>query len=292
MRGIFLLASMAMVLILLATSGINADTITDSDSLFADPSGGWSYVYNGDNATMGATDSFDSLDGTWDHDNPSDLWTDPSKVTTDGDVLTIVDNLTGGDDRKIFFGHNLGEAVDGLVDSGVTLRFRASGDYAINSNGKGQIGIRQRAVDSISGRLVSFAFDTDAGGLTVNDGGGEDTGTLLYAIDDVDTAMHDYWITIVADDSVAEKTHKVTLWMDGDTTAKASVNINTAGVADYSGNNYLAIGLGASALTGELNVDYVAYQAAAIAPVPEPSTWLLAAVAVALFGAQRWRRRR
>ena len=79
MRRLSRFVSMATVLILLAVSGVEADTITDSDSLFADPSGGWSYVYNGDSATMGATDNFDSLDGTWDHDNPSDCGQIPTK---------------------------------------------------------------------------------------------------------------------------------------------------------------------------------------------------------------------
>ncbi len=41
---------------------------------YSDPAGGWDYTFDGDAALAGPTGSFDSLDGTWDHDNGSDQW--------------------------------------------------------------------------------------------------------------------------------------------------------------------------------------------------------------------------
>ncbi len=42
---------------------------------YPDPVGGWKYVYTGDAAAGGLPDSgYTSLDGTWSHDNGSDVW--------------------------------------------------------------------------------------------------------------------------------------------------------------------------------------------------------------------------
>ncbi|HKS38678.1 MAG TPA: hypothetical protein VJW76_15905, partial [Verrucomicrobiae bacterium] len=65
---------------------------------FPDPPGGWTYIYNGDQLTVGGDGSgFTSLDGTWSHDNGSDAW-DGSTV---GGTFTTggafgVDNSPGG----------------------------------------------------------------------------------------------------------------------------------------------------------------------------------------------------
>jgi hypothetical protein len=111
--------------------------------VYPDPVGGWTYTYTGDAATAGPTDDFDSLDGTWDHDNGSDGW-DGSGIgagrpgghsSIDG-YLRMQD--TGdprdygmgdpGSNRKLMFGHSitgdLGSAADTIL-GGVTLSFRA-----------------------------------------------------------------------------------------------------------------------------------------------------------------------
>ena len=41
---------------------------------YVEPPGGWTYIYSGDQDTNGPANDFDSLDGTWDHNNNSDEW--------------------------------------------------------------------------------------------------------------------------------------------------------------------------------------------------------------------------
>src|SRR6185436_2973244 len=38
------------------------------------PPGGWTYIFNGDQASTNSTVGFVNLDGTWDHNNGSDSW--------------------------------------------------------------------------------------------------------------------------------------------------------------------------------------------------------------------------
>jgi len=112
---------------------------------FPDPTGGWTYIYTGDDATAGA--DFDALDGTWDHDNGSDQWDgsvigtgSPGGVNamTEGDVSFLRLQETGDprdfdmDDptnRKILFGHSvtndIGDVGETWLDDGVTISFRA-----------------------------------------------------------------------------------------------------------------------------------------------------------------------
>ena len=115
---------------------------------FPDPVGGWTYVYTGDDDTAGPAGNFDSLDGTWDHDNGSDQW-DGSAIgqgrpggasaLTEGDVGFLRLQDTGdprdhgmgdpGSNRKVFFGHSatsdIGDVADTWLDTGVTISFRA-----------------------------------------------------------------------------------------------------------------------------------------------------------------------
>lgn len=116
--------------------------------LYEDPAGGWTYIYTGDAAVAGPTDNFDSLDGTWDHNNGSDQWDGtaigagrPGGVSAwalAGDGRIRLQD-TGdprdygfsdpGSNRKIMFGHSitndLGAAGDAILDDGVTISFRA-----------------------------------------------------------------------------------------------------------------------------------------------------------------------
>jgi hypothetical protein len=112
---------------------------------YPDPSGGWTYTYEGADAIAGAG-VFDSLDGTWDHDNGSDQWDGTgigtgrpggaSALTADTTTYLRIQE-TGdprdygmddpGSNRKLFFGHDITSegASDTILDDGVTLSFRA-----------------------------------------------------------------------------------------------------------------------------------------------------------------------
>ena len=164
---------------------------------YADPLGGWTYIYTGDSAAA-------DLDGTWDHDNGSDEWdssqigvagTEPGGVSdlTEGNtnfvrIQDVFDNDPGDEpsNRKIYFGHDIGAegAPDNIVDA-VTLSFRAripttppldplngnaatpwpdGGDgYIIHHDGKGNFGI-----GDVDDRLISFSLtlDTDDAALS------------------------------------------------------------------------------------------------------------------------------
>ena len=104
------------------------------------------YTYPGAPGTAGPTNNFDSLDGTWDHNNGSDEW-DGSIIGAGrpGGVSALVDAADGttylriqetgdprdygmgdpGSNRKIMFGHDLTGAADTFLDDGVTMTFRA-----------------------------------------------------------------------------------------------------------------------------------------------------------------------
>jgi len=112
---------------------------------YADPLGGWMYIYTGDAGAPGA--DFTALDGTWSHDNGSDQWDETEistgrpggvSVLTEGDVTFLRMQETGDardhgmpdpSMRKIFFGHSITEEIgavgDTLLDDGVTMSFRA-----------------------------------------------------------------------------------------------------------------------------------------------------------------------
>jgi len=113
---------------------------------YAEPLGGWTYIYTGDAGVPGA--DFTALDGTWSHDNGSDEWDETEigtgrpggiNILSDGDVTFVRLQDTGdprdhgqndpGSNRKIFFGHSITEEIgavgDTLLDDGVTISFRA-----------------------------------------------------------------------------------------------------------------------------------------------------------------------
>jgi hypothetical protein len=112
---------------------------------YAEPLGGWTYIYTGDAGAPGA--DFTALDGTWSHDNGSDQWDETEigtggpggvSVLTEGDVTFLRMQETGDPRdhdmpdpsmRKIFFGHSITEEIgavgDTLLDDGVTMSFRA-----------------------------------------------------------------------------------------------------------------------------------------------------------------------
>lgn len=136
-----------------------------AQSAYPPPPGGWTYMYSGDQLTVGDPGTgWTSLDGTWTHDNNSDAW-DGSVI---GDYSMVpglgfgTKNAPGGtilgtngaavylrlqdcgdprdydsagewddpNNRKVYFGHNIGTDIDPvkaqtIMRSGVTLTFRA-----------------------------------------------------------------------------------------------------------------------------------------------------------------------
>jgi len=115
---------------------------------YAEPVGGWTYIYTGDAAAPGG--DFSALDGTWSHDNGSDQWDETeigvgrpggASVLSDAGTTFLRLQETGdprdhamddpGSNRKIFFGHQLIDEIDqSLADEilsvqGITISFRA-----------------------------------------------------------------------------------------------------------------------------------------------------------------------
>src|SRR5438128_391396 len=68
------------------------------------PPGGWTYVYNGDQALTNSATSFSCLDGTWDHNNGSDSWDISAPI---GGIISSA-NKPGG----IMAITNAGAAID------------------------------------------------------------------------------------------------------------------------------------------------------------------------------------
>ncbi|MCL4177898.1 MAG: hypothetical protein KJ072_09150 [Verrucomicrobia bacterium] len=132
--------------------------VTQAAQAFPDPTGGWTYVYNGDQLQVGEP----AFDGTWTHDNGSDAFKgdeiggvlDPvnTPANAPGGAILLMDgnvqylrmqdpgdprdydgSLTVWDDpsnRKIYFGHYLWQDLPtnstlAILDTGVTLTFRA-----------------------------------------------------------------------------------------------------------------------------------------------------------------------
>jgi len=138
-----------------------------SAPLYPAPSGGWTYIYNGDQRIVGDDTSFSWLDGTWSHDNNSDAFDGSelggtfgdgnrpggvSLLSQDGDTFIRLQD-TGdprdygysGDpsNRKVYFGHDVaGDStapnVDTLLDDGVTITFRARIPTAAKASSGGQ----------------------------------------------------------------------------------------------------------------------------------------------------------
>ncbi|NLH16686.1 MAG: LamG domain-containing protein, partial [Phycisphaerae bacterium] len=112
---------------------------------YSDPDRGWAYIFQGDaSGTPDAT----ALDGTWNHNNGSDMWDlsglgagMPGGVSiineSDATFFRIQDcgdprdyGMADPSNRKIYFTHDLTQELDtttaaGILTNGVTLSFRA-----------------------------------------------------------------------------------------------------------------------------------------------------------------------
>ncbi len=202
--------------------------------------------------------------------------------------------------RKITFTHNITSEVPKpttILDDGVTLSFRAripttppldplypanggplpwvTAGYNIHDDGYGAFGIKQ-GTSGLGCICFSLAMDTDEGnisgnGLTMNKRNGTtvsanvdsyDSGGTENTLTGFDpTQWHEFWIQIVKDTS-GGGTHKVTIWMDGDTANPKTFHV-TAGTKseDMGGwSGYLVMSLGRTGIAGAQDVDFFAYK--------------------------------
>jgi hypothetical protein len=243
--------------------------------LFLPPSGGWDAGYEGNAAASAATAA---LDGNWNHNNPSDIWSGSTSVVYTSTVnevsfLHIHDALTSGDDRKFMFGYDL-ESLLGIVDNaflddGFTLhtRFRLPDGqgYGIHNSTKGMFNISQRSEDSFGMSL------NNNGELLIGSNDGTGQGTVAATVTGL-TAWHEAWLTFSL---VVSNDYQVTLYLDGDTTPafqqtltalQNGQSIGTGGFTREYTHNYLAFGLGSSAFTGNFDLDFIRFSDALLPP--------------------------
>jgi uncharacterized repeat protein (TIGR01451 family) len=157
------------------------------DPLYANPQGGWTYVYTGTGVSNSAPNA---LDGKWNHDNGSDSWSGDGRgpgagllggLSATNGILTIEDAVASGassvDNRRYYLTHDLQQELpaaiaDSILSNGVTLSFRARltppppadplteltnapNGFVNVLDGKGMFGIRQVGA---SGMLISFSL--------------------------------------------------------------------------------------------------------------------------------------
>lgn len=197
----FLTTGAVLIGVCLAAHSVSAQT-QPRGVAYAAPKAGWKYFFGGDKDKAGEDGSgFTSLDGTWSHDNGSDLW-DGSKIggtlspsptfgggNAPGGVMSITeDGVTflrmqdPGDprnygfpdnfsNRKIYFGHDITAdgAPDTLLDDGVTLSFRAR----IPTPKKTKAPLDQL---HLSGGTTAKAYPAGGDGYLVSDGGKANVG--------------------------------------------------------------------------------------------------------------------
>jgi hypothetical protein len=281
----------------------------------------WTYTFTGDAAASGPANSFDSLDGSWDHNNGSDHWDGsaigagtPGGVSTLDGFLRLQDPgdprdyaMPDASNRNLYFGHSItneiGAAGDAILDTGVTVSFRArvptappldnlhpdggagiaawpaGGDgYLGHSGGKANFGIRQLTGDKIISFSLALASDSaflgGKSGLVLNSlngtspsgtvDAGENEGTLnILELDP--TVWHEFRITIEPDVS-ATGTHLVKVYLDR--SPVSSNFIVTAGNGNDYNDSYIALGLGSTAQSGAFDVDYFSYKPGISAPAP------------------------
>jgi hypothetical protein len=194
------------------------------------------------------------------------------KTTANGASPTI---LNDGATLHIRVRIPTGAPIDDLHPDGGSgiVPYPATGDgYRIHDGGKGNIAFHQA-----SGGLISFTLAIAGEHAEITESGlitNHLNGTAASA--DVDTGdpgtpnslaldptqWHEFWITIEAGGT---GTHIVTIYMDGNTNPAATFDV-TAGAGDDIGDGYLGFGLGSTALSGALDIDFARIADGAQAP--------------------------
>lgn len=295
---------------------------------YSAPAGGWTYTLDGSNAAGGA--GFTALDGSWSHDNGSDAWDESAIGAGSAGGVSSMDGFlriqdTGdprdygmpdpGSNRKIYLGHDITAegAAANILDAGVTLSFRtrlattaplddarpdggagvvpwpAGGDgYVIHDGGKGNFSIKQA-----NGGVVSFSLGDDGAGLLMNGlNGNAITGDVntgqgtANALAANLTDWNEFWVTIQGGGA---GTHLVDIYANGSLTP-SSFEVTAGGGNDFGDIGYIAMGAGSTGNSGAFDVDFFSWAPGATAPVPEPSTGVLALLIAPLALAIRRRR--
>jgi hypothetical protein len=201
---------------------------------------------------------------------------------------------------------DIGSSGDKILDDGITISFRAristttpplddlyedggggplpwpaGGDgYVLHHGGKSNFSVRQ----SNGNGIISFALvlqgeDHSAvaipySGLVMNDLNGtlptsdvdqqdNDGGTLnLLSLNP--TNWHEFWITIESDPGMTG-THLVNIYMDG-SLMPAGFNVTAGNGADYT-DSYIAMGVGSTAQSGALDIDFFSYKSGVHSPI-------------------------
>jgi len=197
----------------------------------------------------------------------------------------------------------------------------------IRNSGKGMWGIHQAKIhdpanpnpDDVRGERISFGLVTGTehanlqgkSGLVMNRGGSitatrnvdtDDpmapaTLRILEMPRDSLTDWHEFWITIVADPRPGDDggTHRVDIYVDGALTPQTFWVSVSSGLNDYPSlgqgatiwRNYIAMGSSRSGNTGAFDTDFFSWAPGVIAPIPEPATISLLAIALPVLVRRR-----
>jgi hypothetical protein len=257
------------------------------------------YNYPGTPDTPGPTNNFDSLDGTWDHDNGSDQWggdrigsaplgpTGGVETMPNAGALTPAGNPAflriqdprpsggTGDNRKIYFAHEIDFGLDGAhLDFRVRLATARTGaiDEFLDGtpwpdNGKGYSNFHDGGKGNIAireaavDRMISFVLNEQDPASLTDDvlWVGDNTNAVL--VGDF-TVFHDFDVDIAAG---GVNGWLVSVSMDGGTAQVFDIAGSTAEEDDYAAINYLTMAMGSTGETGAMDVDY-------FGAVPEPMT--------------------
>jgi hypothetical protein len=198
-------------------TGVVCVVVANSNNLlYAEPGGGWTYIYNGSSATAGADNSgYTSLDGTWNHDDGSDAWArdgiggvlasgsnPPGGVSSIDGYLRVQDSGdprnngfsetdaggnagSVGSNRKMYFGRDLTAlGTSGtLLNDGVTLTFRIRVPTSgiLDSNYPGPAGVTNAYPAGGDGY---FTHDGGKGNIGIRQGAGGIISFSLFTTND------------------------------------------------------------------------------------------------------------
>jgi len=258
--------------------------------------------YDGSQDIYGATNNFDSLDGTWDHNNGSDQWdgSGPGEVVGppgdapggaksfpvgDPSFLRIQDtgdprDAGWGDpgNRKIYLAHEIDFGLDGAhLEFGVRLATAQTGpvDEASNgaqwpANGLGYADFHDGGKGNIA--IREAAVDTQIAFLLNEQDPTDLTDDVLWVSDNTNavvvgnfTVFHDFDVDIAAG---GVNGWLVSVSMDGGVAQVFDVAGSGAQEDDYGTINYIAMAMGSTGNVGAMDVDY-------FNAVPEPMTLAL-----------------
>ena len=256
------------------------------------------YQYDGTPDTPGATNNWDSLDGTWDHNNGSDQWggdrigSVPLGPTGGVETMPNAGAITPanpaflriqdprpsggtGDNRKIYLAHEIDFGLDG-AHLDFRVRLATAGTGAIDEfldgsawpdNGKGYTNFHDGGKGNIA--IREAAVDTQIAFVLNEQDPASLTDDVLWVGDNTNaivvgdfTVFHDFDVDIAAGGVLG---WLVSVSMDAGPATVFDIAGSGAQEDDYAALNYLAMAMGSTGETGAMDVDY-------FGAVPEPMT--------------------